>query len=219
MKMAKPSERDIDAAGNLLSLLLQIDRGDYPNLDESDDVPDWFDEDNFDHLRAFYDAVKATLEKGPGFPGRVIGGMCYVIMYDKNEIIDPASDTIDLHPKLVEALRFQDAATAAARDVLAERRRQVDAEGYEPEHDDDHVLGEIGAYAAYYAMPPGVREWPATETGYADTFGEAIVPDGWTPTPPGDRRRELVKAGALVLAEIERLDRVAARVSESGGAA
>jgi DNA polymerase III epsilon subunit-like protein len=102
--------------------------------------------------------------------------------------------------------------TAAASDVLAERRRQIEAEGYDPENDDAHVLGEIGAYAAYYAMPPGVREWPATETGYADTFGEAIVPDGWTPPRPGDRRRELVKAGALILAEIERIDRSAERV-------
>jgi hypothetical protein len=115
MKMAKPSERDIDAAGDLLSLLLQIDRGDYPNLDEKDDVPDYFDEDNYEHLRAFYDAVKATLDKGPGYPGRVIGGMCYVIMWDKNEIVDPDSDTIDLHPKLVKALEAADASAQAAQ--------------------------------------------------------------------------------------------------------
>lgn len=100
-----------------------------------------------------------------------------------------------------------EAATQAARDVLVERRRQVEKEGYEPDHDDEHKNEEIAAYAAYYAMPPGVREWSAAETGYAETFGEAIVPDGWRPTTLGDRRRELVKAGALILAEIERLDR------------
>ncbi len=105
----------------------------------------------------------------------------------------------------------------AARDVLAERRRQIEAEGYYREHDDEHVNEEIAAFAAYYAMPPGVREWPAAETGYADTFGEAIVPNGWTPSPPGDRRRELVKAGALVLAEIERLDRAAISHAASNG--
>lgn len=110
-----------------------------------------------------------------------------------------------------------DAQTEAARDVLAERRRQVEQEGYEPDHDDEHKSEEIAAYAAYYAMPPGVREWPAVETGYADTFGEAIVPDGWNPTPPGDRRRELVKAGALILAEIERLDRAAMAATQLAG--
>jgi hypothetical protein len=111
MKMAKASEKDIDAAGNMLSLLHQIDRGDYPNLEESADVPDWFDEDNFDHLRAFYDAVKGTLDRAPGWPGRIIGGMCYVILYEKNEIVDPDSDVIELHPRLVRALQSQQAET------------------------------------------------------------------------------------------------------------
>lgn len=98
--------------------------------------------------------------------------------------------------------------TAAARDVLAERRRQVDAEDWTPEHDDGHPSGEIAAFAAVYAMPPAARDWPATDTGYGDTFGAALCPVDWHPKF-GDRRRELVKAGALILAEIERLDRAA----------
>lgn len=100
--------------------------------------------------------------------------------------------------------------TRAAADVLAERRRQVESEGYSTDHDDAHPNGEIAAYAAFYAMPPAAREWPAEETGYGVTWGEAIVPENWGPTKTGDRRRELVKAGALILAEIERLDRAAA---------
>lgn len=98
-------------------------------------------------------------------------------------------------------------ATSAARDVLAERRRQIDEEGYEHKHDDEHVSGEIAAYAAFFAMPPAARKWPATETGYGSTFGTAIVPDGWAIPDEGDRRHELLKAGALILAEIERIDR------------
>lgn len=107
--------------------------------------------------------------------------------------------------------------TAAARDVLAERQRQVDEEGYDTEGDDGHILGELGAYAAFYAMPPAARDWPAGETGYGATWGEAIVPADWTPPKPGDRRDELVRAAALVLAEIERLDRAAE--SGKGGVA
>lgn len=97
-------------------------------------------------------------------------------------------------------------ATAAARDVLAERLRQVSVEDWTPEHDDAHPSGEIAAFAALYAMPPAARSWPAADTGYGDTFGAALCPDDWQPKF-GDRRRELVKAGALLLAEIERLDR------------
>lgn len=99
--------------------------------------------------------------------------------------------------------------TVAARDVLAERQRQVTIEDWTPEHDDAHPCGEIAAFAALYAMPSAARDWPATETGYGDTFGAALCPEDWQPKF-GDRRRELVKAGALVLAEIDRMDRAAA---------
>ncbi|HFF2105789.1 TPA: hypothetical protein ACGBGH_004792 [Pseudomonas aeruginosa] len=93
-------------------------------------------------------------------------------------------------------------------DVQAERRRQITAEGWTPEHDDGHACDEIAAFACYYAMPPAVREWDASSTGYGDTLGEAVLPEGWEPKT-GDRRRDLIKACALALAEIERLDRAA----------
>lgn len=99
--------------------------------------------------------------------------------------------------------------TNAARDVLAERQRQISAKGYDHAHDDEHVNEEISAMAAFYAMPEGARAWDATSTGYGDTLGEAMIPHRWFMPSPCERRRELVKAGALVLAEIERLDRAA----------
>ena len=98
--------------------------------------------------------------------------------------------------------------TDAARDVLAERHRQAFREGYTHDHDDEHVNDEIAALACFYAMPLGARDWDATSTGYGATLGEAILPPDWH-TSTGDRRRELVKAGALVIAELERLDRAA----------
>lgn len=119
----------------------------------------------------------------------------------------PLRDVARLYAKY-EAL-FKEQPNAAARDVLAERRRQVEQEGYDHEHDDAHPGGEIAAYAAFYAMPQAARDWPAPETGYGATFGEAIVPADWKVPKEGDRRAELVKAGALILAEIERIDRAA----------
>jgi len=104
-------------------------------------------------------------------------------------------------------IRSRCVTSAAARDVLAERWRQIAEEGHHLEHDDAYPNGEIAAYAAFYAMPPAARDWPATETGYGETWGEAIVPANWSVPKVGDRRSELVKAGALILAEIERLDR------------
>lgn len=102
--------------------------------------------------------------------------------------------------------------TAAAADVFAERKRQVSAKGWTPGHDDEHACDEIAAFACFYAMPPAAREWDGTSSGYGLTFGEAMTPADWQPKI-GNRRRELVKAGALILAEIERIDRKEAKES------
>lgn len=113
------------------------------------------------------------------------------------------------------ARELQAMSSKAALDVLAERQRQVQTKGWTTEHDDGHVNDEIAALACFYAMPPGTREWSAKETGYGDTLGQAIVPQGWC-AKESDRRTELVKAGALTLAEIERLDRADARAKTEG---
>ncbi|MCZ8104029.1 MAG: hypothetical protein O9972_39810 [Burkholderiales bacterium] len=98
-------------------------------------------------------------------------------------------------------------------DVLAERRRQVAVEGWVPAHDDTHAGGEMARAAAIYAMPPDYREMDAGHIGGMH-FKEPR-PRFWPWSlawwKPTTRRRDLVKAGALVLAEIERLDRKAAR--------
>jgi len=94
----------------------------------------------------------------------------------------------------------------AARDVLAERRRQIEAEGWKPEGDDLYVDGELGAAAAAYAV--NAVGW--THRLIAP-LTSALWPwsmNWWKPTDP---RRDLVKAGALILAELDRLDRAAIR--------
>lgn len=95
--------------------------------------------------------------------------------------------------------------TQAAKDVLAERRRQIEAEGWTPEHDDEHGDGAMCMAAVCYA------EWDHYEHPNGD--GAGLVPANWPWATawwkPRDRRRNLVKAGALILAEIERLDRSA----------
>lgn len=111
----------------------------------------------------------------------------------------------------------EDALTKAVRDVLAERLRQVSVEGYDAEHDDAHELGEIGALAALYLMPDGARSWDVSSTGYGDTLSEALLPNGWSlPAMGGDPREDAVKGVAFGLAELERLDRAAARAAQGG---
>lgn len=108
----------------------------------------------------------------------------------------------DRHPpmgtKLYAATVAQPVSSALA-DVVAERRRQIAVEGWTPEHDDEHSNGEMALAAACYArhaiVPPALSDVPAT------------WPWGASWWKPGDPRRMLVKAAALILAEIERLDR------------
>ncbi|MFW4822600.1 hypothetical protein ACOAP1_04700 [Pseudomonas aeruginosa] len=90
-------------------------------------------------------------------------------------------------------------------DVQAERRRQITAEGWTPEHDDEHSHGQIARAAACYALAGS----SAPNDGTAALLVSLAWPwdqQWWKPT---SARRDLVKACALALAEIERLDRAA----------
>ncbi|WP_241799668.1 hypothetical protein [Pseudomonas putida] len=80
--------------------------------------------------------------------------------------------------------------------VLAEQRTQIVVEGWTPGHDDAHMSGEIAQAAADYAMP---GQHPVPGVGWASKKSEL------------PRRLQLVRAGALILAEIARLDRQLAR--------
>lgn len=100
-------------------------------------------------------------------------------------------------------------ASQAARDVLAERERQKAVEGWTEAHDDGHANESLAQAAACYAMPdPALRQVGA---GRGMKFVPMQWPSSWSSTwwKPKDRRRDLVRAGALILAEIERLDRAA----------
>jgi hypothetical protein len=86
--------------------------------------------------------------------------------------------------------------------IAQERQRQIEVEGYTEQHDAEHAEGELAMAAVCYAMLPCWRpaelapiEWPWIGGG---------IRDGFKPTP-NDRIRELVKAGALIAAEIDRL--------------
>lgn len=92
----------------------------------------------------------------------------------------------------------------AIDDVLAERQRQIDEEGWTAEHDDDHGGGELAAAGASYALH-AADTLSASFTPDPDVPGTWPWDDSWW--KPKDPRRDLVRAAALILAEIERMDR------------
>lgn len=110
----------------------------------------------------------------------------------------------------VAKARAEDAAVSqAAQDVIAERQRQIAKEGWTPEHDDEHSDGELALVAALYAAPVQLYDKFEYDNGgmtFSDPWPETWD-DGWDRREDFDSRRKLVIAGALIIAEIERLDR------------
>lgn len=109
-----------------------------------------------------------------------------------------AEDTTKAHDSVV-SVPAAAGADKAAQDVIAERRRQIESEGWTPEHDDKHLPGELALAGACYAA----WDFP----GIGDDFQKSAWPWSKEWWKPKVRRKNLVKAGALILAEIERLDR------------
>jgi hypothetical protein len=94
----------------------------------------------------------------------------------------------------------------AAQDILRERARQIENEGWSEEHDDQHTEGEMALAAACYAL---------SASGYAKGQTPPIWPWSLTWWKPSYGRRDLVRAAALLLAEIERLDRAERKAGRS----
>lgn len=91
-------------------------------------------------------------------------------------------------------------------DVISERRRQASVEGHKPERDDCYTSGELAQAAGAYAIE-------STTNRYGESLNLAatdLFPWDLEHWKTADHRRNLVKAGALILAEIERLDRAEA---------
>ena len=115
--------------------------------------------------------------------------------------------------------------------IAAERRRQIAEESWTPEHDDEHQACELAMAAVCYATPDllFVKHERANSTIYSDPWpwegkwdkrgkygdcrdGGKHEGANFSPNPgsynEAERKDLLVKAGALIAAEIDRLERV-----------
>ena len=87
----------------------------------------------------------------------------------------------------------------AIEDIAAERQRQKTVEGWTFVHDDKHNKGEMATAAGIYCLHGmgSIAPW----------HRPSMWPWDWSWWKPKDRRRDLIRAAALIVAEIERLDR------------
>lgn len=85
--------------------------------------------------------------------------------------------------------------------IAEERKRQIEKEGWTAKHDAEHKCGQLARAAAAYAIAELYRQTIAEEPNHLWPFES----EWWKPTP-NDRIRELQKAGALIAAEIDRIN-------------
>ena len=110
---------------------------------------------------------------------------------------------------------------SALGDIAAERDKQRRVLGFGNDRDDQYTMGQLASGAAMYAyastLPQAERNF--TNTARTDQDGGTITinllrhlwPNNWKPPTWHDRRHQLVKAGAMIVAEIERIDRLATK--------
>lgn len=122
------------------------------------------------------------------------------------------------------ALGQSEAAETGVDLIAAERTRQVEQEGWTPEHDDEHDQHELALAAVCYAAPEPVFTYRALDRGFGlidpwprgwdfrwdkrprSKSGHSLLPV--EKQTYEQRIRCLVKAGALIAAEIDRLQRI-----------
>lgn len=81
--------------------------------------------------------------------------------------------------------------------IAEERQRQIEVEGWTLKHDLRHKDNDLAVAASCYCLPPGQREFRVRDQWPFEY-------ESWKPTPE-NRIRELQKAGALIAAEIDRI--------------
>lgn len=87
--------------------------------------------------------------------------------------------------------------------ITEERQRQIEKEGWTAKHDAEHVYGELAAAAECYLLELRARNLRG-ETVKSPPPAWPWHRDWWKPS--GDPVKNLIKAGALIAAEIDRLN-------------
>jgi len=106
-----------------------------------------------------------------------------------------------------------------ADELFVERRSQVEEKGYDEDHDDGHRDGSIASAAAtyaFYASTSGWRDGRLMDSSVFVSVFRWLWPSSWN-FKARPRRRCLIIAGALIIAEIERIDRESKQSTPQGG--
>lgn len=96
--------------------------------------------------------------------------------------------------------------------IAAERQRQVEAEGFDPRHDDNYENDELVRAASSYLIA-GRRDLDGTVMVSDDEIADGCWPWDAEWFKPSTPKANLIKAGALIAAELDRLVRAEAEAN------
>lgn len=104
------------------------------------------------------------------------------------------------------------ASMTGAERIAAERQRQVDEEGWTAEHDDRHAHGDLAEAAKCYANAGLIAALGSHDDVERLVDPHAMCPSDWPWDarwwkPSRDAATNYAKAGALLAAEIDRVNR------------
>lgn len=165
------------------------------------DVPDFWADTTGDHLVSRHILLVERDEKVPAD----LVDFCDSVWREAGESeFEQLKGPVDGH-----VLRWRGRYTQTGVELIAlERQRQIEFKGFTSERDDGYVNSELACAGAAYCVPPDQREGEK-----AVDFLDGLWPweIEWLKYSPDDRIWELTRAGALIAAEIDRLQRAAAR--------
>lgn len=121
--------------------------------------------------------------------------------------------------KKVDAIAAGKAKPSGVELIANERKRQIAAEGWSAVHDGQHAGGELADAAGCYAVIAAIEARGPLTADHSERITEGYDSALTWPWEPEDFKtqggpiRNLVKAGALIAAEIDRLQRMETEAS------
>jgi len=154
MKMAKATEQDMKSALRVLKVIEGAELGIHPGRVEDEENVDLkaFNEDDPEHIRAFYDEIMGCFRERASALGRVIWGMDTIL---HNNFLNPDVDHLALHS------RFEsEALLKAAKEALAAIHEIKKAFGAPGDYGYDHPQGKslVRIYTSTQALAKAIRE-------------------------------------------------------------
>lgn len=136
-------------------------------------------------------------------PNQIVARAKAEVLREASSMLDGGTSAARMLARMAgefEAIADTTAPTTGAELIASERQRQVEQEGWTPEHDDQHNNGVLADAAACYALRHG--------TGLPADQWSTLWPWDSKWWKPKDAIRDLVRAGAMIAAEIDRRQRL-----------